>query len=107
MCSLMWTCDQHAHQRLCCCCDVQRLSYLPTFPGATVRTIESMEQMNLYDINTLLILPTTKGRQCSFVELVADKACHTAPCLACLSCARCRRDQHLPVAACPAPFASF
>ena len=44
-----------------------------------MRTIESMEQMNLYDINTLLILPTTKGRQCSFVELVADKACPTAP----------------------------
>ena len=52
----------------------QVLSYMPTYPGAKLRRIESVEQMTLYDVNTLLILPATEGRQCSFVEIVANEA---------------------------------
>ena len=47
---------------------------MPTYEGAKLRRIESVEQMNLYDVNTLLILPATEGRQCSFVEIVANEA---------------------------------
>ena len=52
----------------------QVLSYMPTYPGAKLRRIESVEHMTLYDVNTLLILPATEGRQCSFVEIVANEA---------------------------------
>jgi len=36
--------------------------------------LTSVEGMNLYDVNTHIILPTTWPRRCAFVELVARKA---------------------------------
>lgn len=36
--------------------------------------LTSVEGMNLYDVNTHIILPATQPRRCAFVELVARKA---------------------------------
>ena len=55
---------------------LQVLSYLPSYKGASLRTIQAMEEVNLYDVNALVILPATEGRQCSMVELVAREAPH-------------------------------
>ena len=52
----------------------QVLSYLPSYKGAVLRTINAAEDANLYDINALVILPATKGRTCSMVEIMAVEA---------------------------------
>lgn len=48
----------------------EELSYI-MYNGET-RTIENVEQANLYDINDLVILPATEGPVCSLVEIMAS-----------------------------------
>ena len=38
-----------------------QLSYTPNYAGAKERIITSIEEINLYDCNTLLITPATKA----------------------------------------------
>ena len=46
------------------------LSYTPNYPGAPVRTIRHIEEVNLYDLDALVIRPATKARQCSMVCMI-------------------------------------
>jgi hypothetical protein len=47
------------------------LSYLPSYKGASERTIQSVQDANLYDANALVIMPATEGKKCSLVEIMA------------------------------------
>ena len=41
--------------------DSHAFAYTPRYEGATERIITRIEEMNLYDCNTLLITPATKA----------------------------------------------
>ena len=58
---------QHVKQRLD---RGEVLSYTPNYPGAPVRTIRHIEEVNLYDLDALVIRPATKARQCSMVCMI-------------------------------------